>query len=113
MLKLILLFGLITILLAEEDYYKILGLSRNATKKEIKSKFKTLSKKFHPDVSKEPDAETKFRDVSEAYDVLIDDDKRKLYDVYGKEGLKDSPSRRGGFDPFDFFGGGREEEPAE
>lgn len=111
MIKQILFFGVITFMQCEEDYYKILGLGRNATKKEIKSKFKTLSKKYHPDVSKEPDAEAKFRDVSEAYDVLIDDDKRKLYDVYGKEGLKETPSRRGGFDPFDFFGGGRDEEP--
>ena len=72
-----------------------------------------MSKQYHPDVSKEHNAEEKFRDISEAYDVLIDEDKRRKYDRYGKEGLKDMPSRRGGFDPFDFFGSGRDEEETE
>ena len=80
-------------------------MTRKATKKEIKKAFNQLSKKYHPDINKEQGAESRFSEITEAYDVLIDDDKRSKYDRYGKEGLKDSPSR-GGFDPFNFFGGG-------
>lgn len=58
-------------------------------------------------MSKEKDAETKFREISEAYDVLVDEDKRRKYDRFGKKGLEESPSRGGGgFDPFNFFNGG-------
>lgn len=94
----------------EEEYYSTLGLKRNATKKEIKKAFKKLTKKWHPDVSKDPNAEKKFSEITEAYDVLIDEDKRRKYDRYGKEGLKETPSRGGGFDPFDIFNGGNNEE---
>lgn len=90
----------------EDNYYKILGIKKNATKKEIKKAFRKLSKKYHPDVSKEKDAEDRFKEINEAYEVLYDDTKRSKYDRFGKEGLKDSPSS-GGFDPFSSFFGRR------
>ena len=90
---------------AEEDYYKILEMPRSASKPDIKKAFRTLSKKFHPDVYKGEDANEKFSRISEAYDVLSDDTKRQKYDRFGKEGLKET-NRGGGGDPFDFFFGG-------
>lgn len=65
------------------DYYKILGVSKDAQKSEIKEKFRTLAHKYHPDHNKEQNAEQKFKEVKEAYDVLYDDKKRKLYDNHG------------------------------
>lgn len=91
------------------DYYTILGLQKTATDNEIKKAYRKLAMKYHPD--KNPDnkeAEEKFKEVSEAYSVLSDAEKRKIYDKYGKEGL----NQQGGmnFNPSDifkhFFGGG-------
>ena len=64
-----------------------------------------MSKKYHPDINKEEDAAEKFSEISEAYDALKDEEKRRKYDRYGKDGLKETPSR-GGFDPFESFFGG-------
>lgn len=98
---------MILCVVAEDDYYKILGVKRNATKKEISKAFKKLSKKYHPDINKEENAAEKYSEIAEAYDVLKDKEKRQKYDRYGKDGLKDTPSRGGGFDPFEaFFGSG-------
>lgn len=73
----------------KKDYYGILGLNRNATKEEIKAAYRNLAKKFHPDLNKENPklAEEKFKEVSEAYEVLVDDDKRARYDQYGHAGV--------------------------
>ena len=73
--------------MAKPDFYEILGVSRNATNEELKSAFRTLARKYHPDVNKEPDAEEKFKEINEAYAVLSDPEKRRVYDQYGAEGL--------------------------
>jgi len=69
--------------LAYKDYYKILGVSRDADAVEIKKAFRKLARKYHPDVSKETNAENKFKDVNEAYETLGDPEKRKKYDALG------------------------------
>jgi curved DNA-binding protein len=68
-----------------KDYYKILGLERGATQDDVKRAFRKLARKFHPDVSKEPTAEARFKEISEAYEVLSDAEKRAAYDQLGKE----------------------------
>lgn len=73
---------------ASRDFYQILGVSRDADKKTIKSAYRQLARKFHPDVNKEPDAEDKFKDISAAYEVLSDDEKKSIYDRFGEDGLK-------------------------
>lgn len=66
-----------------KDYYKILGVERNADVAEIKKAYRRLARKYHPDVSKEPDAEQKFKEVNEAHEVLKDSEKRQAYDQLG------------------------------
>ena len=66
-----------------KDYYRILGVERSANEEAIKKAYRKLARKYHPDVSKEKDAEEKFKEVSEAYEVLKDADKRKAYDTMG------------------------------
>lgn len=104
--KLILLFSLICLVFANRDFYKILGVSKSATTKQIKSAYRKLAKELHPDKNKnDPTAESKFQDLGAAYEVLSDKEKRSIYDKHGEEGLKDGGA--GGGDPFaDFFGGG-------
>ena len=79
------------------DYYEILGLSRDADERAIKSAFRRLARELHPDVSEAPDAEERFREAAEAYEVLSKRETRELYDRFGHEGL-----RTGGFRPTDF-----------
>lgn len=65
----------------KKDYYKILGVNENSTKEEIKKAYRRLALKYHPDKSKDPKAEEKFKEITEAYAVLSDDKKRKQYDL--------------------------------
>ncbi len=83
----------------ERDYYELLGVARDATEPEIKKAFRGLARELHPDVSDAPDAQERFREVVEAYEVLSKSETRELYDRYGHAGL-----RGGGFQPghFDF-----------
>lgn len=92
--------------MANKDYYEILGVSKGADADEIKSAYRRLAKKYHPDLNKAPEAAEKFKEINEAYEVLSDDKKRSNYDQYGSA---DSPQfgggGAGGFG--DFFGGGQ------
>ena len=98
------------------DYYEILGVDKNASKEEIKSAFRKMARKWHPDVNKAPEAEAKFKELGKAYETLIDDEKRATYDRFGEDGLRDAGFNTqgpfaGGFGDLEevfnaFFGGG-------
>lgn len=105
-----------------EDYYQVLGVGKTASEEEVKKAYKQLAKKYHPDLNKEAGAEAKFKEVSEAYAVLSDKQKRSQYDQFGKEGFQQRYSAEDIFRGFDtsqfedlfsgsifdmFFGGSR------
>ncbi len=73
---------------SKRDYYDVLGVERNASQDEIKRSFRKLAFQYHPDRNKEPDAEEKFKEISEAYAILSDPEKRRQYDTFGFEGIK-------------------------
>jgi molecular chaperone DnaJ len=105
----------------KRDYYEVLGVSKDASADEIKKAYRKLARQYHPDVNKAPDAEAKFKEIKEAYDVLSDDQKRATYDRYGHIDPNQGFGGGGGFsgadfggfgDIFDmFFGGGGRRDP--
>lgn len=96
--------------MSKRDYYEVLGVSKTASQDEIKSAFRKLAKKYHPDVSKEPDAAEKFKEAQEAYAVLSDENKRRQYDQFGHAAFDNNGAAGGagfdfsGFDFSDIFG---------
>ena len=106
------------------EYYDRLGVSKDASRDEIKRAYRKMSKKYHPDINKEPGAEEKYKEVQEAYETLSDDQKRAAYDQYGPDGANGFGGQ-GGFGGFDggagfggfedifssFFGGGATRNP--
>lgn len=103
----------------KRDYYEVLGVSKTASADEIKKAYRSLAKKYHPDINKEPGAEEKFKEINEAYEVLSDDQKRSNYDQFGfadpNQGFGGAGGFGGGFSGFggfedifsSFFGGGQ------
>jgi molecular chaperone DnaJ len=89
----------------KRDYYEVLGVGRNASEEEVKRAYRRLAVKFHPDKNPEdPHAEEKFKELGEAYDVLMDSDKRAAYDRFGHAAFASGGAGFGGFhDPFDIF----------
>ena len=102
--------------MSKRDYYDILGVPRTSTKDDIKNEYRKLALKYHPDRNKAPDAEEKFKEISEAYAILSDDEKRAQYDRFGHAGIDGRYSREDIFRGVDFdeilrdlgfgFGGG-------
>ncbi|WP_052663077.1 terminal organelle assembly protein TopJ [Mycoplasmoides pirum] len=84
----------------KKDYYEVLGVDREADEREIKKAFRKLAQKYHPDRNKTPEAEEKFKEINEAYEVLNDPTKRSNYDKYGHDGIDGDP---GGFDATEAF----------
>ena len=87
----------------KRDYYEVLGVPRTASKEEIKRAYRRLARRYHPDVSQEEDADEKFKEVGEAYEVLSDDQKRAAYDRFGHAGVRGGAGA-GGFEDFGFGG---------
>lgn len=103
--------------MSKRDYYEILGISKNATQAEIKKAFRKLAMQHHPDKNKNHDAEEKFKEINEAYEVLSDKDKRAKYDQFGHSAFNQTGGFQGDFSGFggfedlndifsSFFGGG-------
>ncbi|GIN55833.1 molecular chaperone DnaJ [Lederbergia ruris] len=109
--------------MSKRDYYEVLGVSKGASKDEIKKAYRRLSKKYHPDINKEPGADEKFKEITEAYEVLSDDQKKTQYDQFGHAGPQgfgggggfsgDADFGFGGFEDIfnTFFGGGTRRDP--
>jgi DnaJ-related protein SCJ1 len=104
-----LLTGLFTILfkiLCEKDLYKVFEIQRSASQIDIKKKYRELTRKFHPDRNQgNKEASEKFSEVAEAYEILSDPRKRRLYDRGGMDAVKNEGQMQESFDPSDMFGG--------
>jgi molecular chaperone DnaJ len=87
------------------DYYEILGVSRDADKEEIKSAYRRLARKYHPDVNKEAGAEERFKEINRAYEVLSEPEIRQRYDRFGEAGVSGAASAGGGFQDMGDMGG--------
>lgn len=95
--------------MSQRDYYEVLGVEKDADAREIKKAYRKLAKEYHPDHNKSEDAEAKFKEAQEAYEVLSDDSKRRAYDQYGHAGAQGFGGQYGnpggGFSGFGGFGG--------
>eukprot|EP00605_Chrysophyceae_sp_TOSAG23-4_P002821 GSChrysophyteH1.ASY1.ANO1.3106.1 assembled CDS len=105
------LLGALSVVSAGRDYYEVLGVSRRATAAELKKAYRKLSLKYHPDKNSAPDAQEKFAELSVAYDVLSDENKRKIYNQGGEEAVskqeqRDNQPQADPFSIFDAFGFG-------
>ncbi len=91
----------------KRDYYEVLGVQRNAAQPDIKKAYRQLARKYHPDVSDDSNAEEKFKEINEAYEILSDDEKRAAYDRFGHAGVSGNAGYSGfssmGRDPFEIF----------
>src|SRR3954463_14068041 len=96
----------------KRDYYEVLGVSQSASDGEIKKAFRSLARELHPDVNRhDPEAEEKFKEAAEAYEVLSDPERRRTYDAFGHAGLRSggwAPHTAGTMEDIlsSFFGGG-------
>src|SRR3954470_6450515 len=91
---------------AFRDYYEVLGVPRDASEEDIRKAYRKLARQYHPDVNKEPGAEDRFKEVSEAYEVLRDPEKRAEYDRFGSgRRAGDDVSGASGFEGFEGFEG--------
>src|ERR1022692_1484782 len=89
---------------AKRDYYDVLGVNRGASEDEVRTAFRKLAFKLHPDRNASPDAETKFKEINEAYEVLSDQQRRREYDQFGHQGPPGFAGANPGFSNFSGFG---------
>ena len=89
----------------KREYYEVLGVPSSASEEEIKRAFRRLALEYHPDRNREPDAEEKFKEVNEAYQVLTNSEKRATYDRFGFAGVSANGGPAQGFEGFETFGG--------
>src|SRR4249920_2586043 len=90
---------------AERDYYEVLGLERGADDASIKRAFRKLAQQYHPDVSADPAAQDRFKEINEAYQVLSDPQRRQAYDLFGRAGTGGAGAGPEGYGPFGGFSG--------
>lgn len=96
-------------MMAKRDFYEVLGVARGSDAAEIKTSYRRLARQYHPDINKGPDAEERFKEINEAYEILSNDQKRAAYDRFGHAGVQGSAAGAGGFGGFgdvfeEFFG---------
>ncbi len=91
--------------MANRDYYDVLGVAKNDSEEDIRKAFRKKAMEYHPDRNKNPDAEAKFKEINEAYQVLSDSTKRAQYNRIGHAGVNSNRATDRPFDGFDVFGG--------
>lgn len=91
-------------MMAKRDFYEVLGVARGSDAAEIKTSYRRLARQYHPDINKGPDAEERFKEINEAYEILSNDQKRAAYDRFGHAGVQGSAAGAGGFGGFGGFG---------